>query len=219
MRSFKIWFIVKAEPGLEGLVSMKHIVLGGVVIALSVFSTPLKAQQTPADNQSPSAGLPAREYVPPPLPPAPHQRNRWVDVGGSRTARHHAIKRHHDIAPEPKLHKHEKTRVHEKHSKHARHEAVRDLPQAAPVSKRMVRMCHKLTYKQIMQQSSCRNLMKQDLETAEHGHSHVLHRDSKHHHPSHRAGKNRDADSRHSARHNANPHKDKHHSTKHHPLH
>lgn len=204
---------------------MKHIVLGGVVIALSVLSTPLKAQQTPTDNRSPSVGLPVRDYVPPPPPPAPHERNRWVDVGGSRirTARHHAvkqkqtIKRHHDIVTEPKLHKHAKTTVHEKRSKHARHQAVRDLPQAAPVSKRTARMCHKLTYKQIMQQSSCRKLIKQDLETAEHRHSLVLHRASKnYHHAGHRAGKNRDAVSRHRARHDANPHKNEHHSTKRH---
>ena len=200
---------------------MKPIALGSLIFVLSVLSTPLQAQQS--DVQSQSADQPAQNYIPPPPPPSPHERNRWVDVGSSRatSVRRHTIKQHHDVAPEPKVRKHEKRAVHEKHSKHARQKGAPERPEAAPVSKRTIRMCHKLTYKQIMQQSSCRDLMKQDLETADHRPSHASHRDSKHHHASRRHGESQDAGSRHNARHTAKQHTDKQHtgnqhSTKHH---
>ena len=211
---------------------MKPIALGGLVFALSVVSTQIEAQQTPSDVQSQSADQPAQNYVPPPPPPSPHERNRWVDVGGSRaaSARHHAVKQHHDIAPEPKHAAHERREKHEahetreahgKHSKHARHESAMERPEAVPASKRTIRMCHKLTYTQIMKQSSCRDLMKQDLDSAEQRHSHVSQRGSKHHHASRRHSESQDTAPRHSASHTTKQHAakkttTKQHSTKHH---
>jgi hypothetical protein len=46
------------------------------------------------------------------------------------------------------------------------------------VSRRMMRRCHAMSYREIMRSSTCRALIKQDLAASERSHRHSKHRHS-----------------------------------------
>lgn len=161
---------------------MRQIALVSAAIAFALVPSALSAQQTSSGQQSTSVQpTPEAEPLPapPPLPPFARAQpsHRWVDVGGQRRSspRHHA--------------------KHEKHqSGRLRHEPIEKHHEVVHASKRTIRRCHSMTYTQIMRQSSCRALITQDLDTAEH--HHAQHHDSKH----------RDSKRHDSARHRATHH-------------
>jgi hypothetical protein len=84
------------------------------------------------------------------------------------TTRRHATK-HHESTKERRTAK----------RTHARHEQR----EATHLSKRTIRQCHAMSYKQIMRNSNCRSLMKQELASSEHRPSHA----SRHHKSSHKS--------------------------------
>lgn len=154
---------------------MKPII---IACAASLFlASPLGAQQgqsipeqtvpppqPPPPSSQPPADLPP--FVPPPparlydnYRPAAHHHRAGANPN---SIRHHRVSRHH-------------------HATARRHAANR----AVHVSKRTIRRCHSMTYKQLMRDGSCRVLMRQELNAPErrhHGASH--HRHSGRHHRS-----------------------------------
>jgi hypothetical protein len=77
--------------------------------------------------------------------------------------------------------------VHTHHASRAHHE--RKAQRRAThqhFSKSTMRRCQRMTYKQIIQHSNCRAMMKQDLEGAAHSRHHGHVRRSAHHHSVHR---------------------------------
>jgi hypothetical protein len=172
----------------RGETIMQHIAFACAALAFAIFASPAVAQQTPPEQQPPPTSQPVPEApppqqaVPPPLPPMPSSRpsHRWVDVGGHHTAssRHHAATSHRQATKKHNAKdKHHAKHVTEKH--HATHK------HSAPhLSKRTIRQCHSMTYKQIMKHSNCRDLMSHEIETAEQKHRHASHHKGKAHHNS-----------------------------------
>lgn len=188
---------------------MQRVALACAAFAFAFLPSALAAQQTGPD-QSASQGTPP----PPPMPPMPGSHDRWVDVGGG----HHSSRAHsrittdqHSSAIQARHHTSSKqkpaTRAHhhatskEHHATKGHHETKHERTPAVHASKRTISRCHKMTYSQIMRESSCRALMKQDLETAESRHaSHqkAKHQKSKHghdkdHKPTHKSAKDHKA--------------------------
>jgi len=161
---------------------MKPVVgLACAAFALAMLGSPLGAQdmpvgpvaqsEQPAPDMAPPAPAPEAEQLPPPppFPPMPSARpsHRWVDVGrhhASRT-RHHARKSH----ATPSKHR----RVHAKH---------RTAHKAKPMhfSRKTIRSCHGMSYRQIMRHPSCRALMKQELAAPAHRHRATRHKAARH---------------------------------------
>jgi hypothetical protein len=161
------------------------VVLACAAIAFGMFGSPLRAQQNGSDQPvssseqpiaqaTPPSPPPQAEPLPPPFPPMPSARpsHRWVDVGDhhSRRVRHHVARRHHHA-----------TRTHHRRT-HARHRPAHK-PRLAHFSRRTIRSCHGMTYRQIMRHDSCRLLMKQELS----GKAHRHHRAAHHRTTAHRA--------------------------------
>ena len=137
------------------------LVLACASLAFGMLASPLAAQEA-------AQPVPQAEQLPPPppFPPMPSSKpsHRWVDVGAPRTSRarskaspaHHAssAKRNH------KARSSDKART--SHKATASHRSVR---RAKPVhfSAKTVRSCHAMTYRQIMRNSSCRAMIKQEL--------------------------------------------------------
>lgn len=172
---------------------MQRIVLG-VALAFATFSlaagSPLAAQQNPPDQQSTptqSSSQPVPQAsdappppatgvapLPPPFPPMPSSRpsHRWVDMGGNHARRteHHAKKVSHHKARASHRGSHASASASHRRShasasaSHRRSHAKK----AAPPSPRVMRRCHKMSYKQIMRSDSCRALMRQDLAASAH---------------------------------------------------
>ena len=179
---------------------MKHIALAGAAFAFAIAPSALTAQQTSPDQQTPQVNQSApSSTTPPPFPPftrAPS--HRWVDVGD-----HHKASTHHHAAPA----RHHAAASESRHGKRSHHKASAEREQPVTASKKTIRRCHNLTYKQIMQQSTCRALMKQDLEASDRKHSKASHHRTEHHNGKHRDAKHKDA----------KPHQATHrHSTKRH---
>lgn len=150
---------------------MQRIALAGAALAVAMFVSPVSAQQNPPEQQPLPVSPP--ESVPPPLPPMPSARHRSYDMG-----EHHAAKSHHHATS---------TTHHQTKSKHqaaGKHHATHEKHQTKHASKRTIRECHKMTYQQIMKHSSCRDLMRGDLETAEHKSRHAAHHKGSAHHKS-----------------------------------
>ena len=141
--------------------------------ALMVAVSPLGAQQAPpVDQPGPAQTQPEVELPPPFIPPAPPPPRRHY-----RAATHHHAATHHRRSAQrhPTPRRHVAAR---RHAAHAHHRAMH-------LSKRTIRQCHSLSYRQIMRHKYCRALMRQELEAAEHRHRHASHRHrSTHHHSS-----------------------------------
>jgi hypothetical protein len=162
---------------------MARFALICAAFALGLLASPLVAQPVPADEpvtqpQQPAAeaqSFPADSEPVPPIPPMPKARpsHRWVDVSKDYPthSRHHAKRTHH------------RTSAH-----HRRHSATRHRATHHPAlhfSSRTIRRCHRMTYSQIMRHSSCRALMKRDLDARAHRHHHASRHHSsarRHHH-------------------------------------
>ena len=156
-------------------------------VALGMFASPLGAQQTPQQPIPEASQPPPPEAEPlpppPPFPPMPSARpsHRWVDVGGrhsshashraASTGHHPAGTRHHAATSE-----HRRTHAHHRTAHKAR---------LAHFSRRTIRACHAMNYRQILRHSSCRLLMKQELAaTARHAkrhHKKTTHKARRHH--------------------------------------
>lgn len=137
---------------------MQRTVLLCAALALGIVASPLAAQQTmPEQPPTPSQPAPEPQTAPepPPFPPMPKARptHRHVDIGEARASRTH----------------HRTTRPHRERAR-AHHEAV------AKPSRKMVRKCHSMSYKQIMRSDTCRTLMKQELGGASERHGKGRHK-------------------------------------------
>ena len=157
-------------------------VLAGAILTLGLLASPLRAQQS--DQSTPAAATPLPEAQqlppPPPFPPMPSTRHRWVDVGDRHSSRaHHAAATHHTAASSH----HKPTRAKTHAAKHsAKHKAKAAAPQH--FSKRTVRQCHGMSYREIMHHSSCRALMSQELAASSEHHRtkhHAARKTAKHH--------------------------------------
>ena len=161
---------------------MQRIVLACAALAFGILGSPLAAQQTTPEQQpAPTQPAPTPDQqttpeAPPPFPPMPKARpsHRFVNVGGElrATREHHRTVRSH----------HERAKARRQRA-HAHHERV------APPSRKTVRKCHAMSYKQIMRSDTCRALMKQELGAGER-HAKHKHDAGRHHH--HRAKHRRD---------------------------
>lgn len=166
---------------------MKRIVLLCAALAFGICGSPVAAQQTvpdktpqqaqptgPTEPASPSQqSTPELQSAPPPFPPMPRAApsHRWVDVGSRHSGqRHsHAAPSHHRRAEASHRSRHAERA---KASHRSRHE---NRPETH-LSKRTIRSCHRMTYKQIMRQSDCRTLMSQELAASNHRERHSAHR-------------------------------------------
>jgi hypothetical protein len=150
---------------------MQRVVLVCAALSLNVFAAPVAAQQAvpsaaaaPAE-QAPPAPEPYSLPPPPPFPPMPKTdpHHRWVDTGGHRSSgkRHHTAQTHHRAATAH----HSKAKGH--HSKARARRSTAHQP-AVHLSRRTIRQCHAMNYKQIMKHGNCRALMRQELAAADH---------------------------------------------------
>lgn len=145
-----------------------------MALAMAVTASPLGAQQTTPDAPAtpaqpappPASDLPppvpkSATELPPPFPHYPARAPREHDPNYRRSSHrqsashHHTATRHHATA-------HHATTRHKNRSHHqkASHHAGRQY-----FSKKTIRQCHGMTYKQIMRHKNCRTMMKQDLQT------------------------------------------------------
>jgi hypothetical protein len=148
--------------------------LACAAFALGMFAHPLGAQQTPAQQPMPEVAQPppgpGAEPLPPPppFPPMPSARpsHRWVDMGDhhARRVRHRAAPTHHHATRT----QHRRTQAHHRPAHKAR--------PAAHFSRRTIRSCHGMNYRQIMRHSSCRALMSQEIAAAAHRNHRATHR-------------------------------------------
>ena len=153
-----------------------HLILVGLAVAM--LAAPVGAQQAPVApvTESVPAAPPEAEQLPPPppFPPMPSARpsHRWVDVGGhhrssakhkARAVRHHATK----------------AKAHGRRT----HAARRAAHKARPLhfSRKTIRQCHAMSYRQIMRHSSCRAMMKQELAAAPKHKAKARHHSARHH--------------------------------------
>ena len=161
---------------------MQRVTVACAAFSFAILASPLSAQQQTVPEQPPPLTQPIPEVpqttpavpksVPPAPPPMPSSRHRWYEMGGHHAATSHPKPAHHASHP------HHTT--HETHASHAHH-ATHEHHSATRASKKTIRQCHKMTYQQIMRHSSCRDLMKEDLKSAEHPHHHASHHKGKTH--------------------------------------
>ncbi|MFL6720770.1 MAG: hypothetical protein ACJ8FT_03060 [Sphingomonas sp.] len=152
---------------------MHRVVLVCAAFSFAIFASPLAAQQTPppAETVPPASTAPQ----PPPFPPMPSSRpsHRWVDVGAHHSASsHHAGPARHHAAATRERHRAATTR--ERHAK-AHREKKHGHQAAVHLSRKTIRQCHEMSYKQLMRNSNCRSLMRQELDTAESRHHKAAH--------------------------------------------
>jgi len=202
---------------------MLRIALGCAALSLAALVPQAAgAQQTTPDQTQ----LAPPTSVPPPLPPMPSTRHRWIGATENHTTTPHRrqtstrrsiVREHHashdrdakkdrHVAHDRKS-SHDRRLAHDRRTTHERR-AKHEERQTVHASKQTIRKCHNMTYKQIMRSSSCRALIRQDIEGAEkprHGAKHDRHsskRDpkakthvtkhkaaTKHHSSSHRRGR------------------------------
>lgn len=164
----------KGQPTGEKI--MRRAALMWIALATAAVASPLAAQQTvPHEQASPSQPAPSPQTsteLPPPFPHYPARAPREHDPNyhgpthlRQHRASHHAGKMHHhgNIHHQSKTH-HQTTHEH--------------------FSKRTIRQCHAMTYRQIMRHRNCRVMMKQELEASEHRRDHAHRHGSVSHHSS-----------------------------------
>ena len=158
----------------------------------TVPDQPPSTQQTP--TSVPPAPPPERQTspaTPPPFPPMPSRapRHRWVDMGEhhSSRARHRTTHVSHRTTHVSHRTKTARRSVHGRHSAHAHHTA------APSLSKKAIRRCHGMTYRQLLRHKDCASLLQSELNAAAH---------SKHHSRKHKASVTRHKTARkHEAKH------------------
>lgn len=150
----------QATLGRRGEWIMKRSLFLWLGLGCVVLASPLSAQQMAPDplapqttpDQSSQPPLPpepqaAPEPLPPfrPLPPIPPR--------SSVRAKHHATVTHHRARHAPKKARHaQRVKSHKKAAKH--------------LSRRTIRQCHRMTYRQILRNKNCRELMQDSLQQA-----------------------------------------------------
>jgi hypothetical protein len=140
------------------------VVLACATLALGMVAAPLSAQQASGQTEQPAPAPQAEQLPPPPpFPPMPSSRpsHRFVDVGT-----HHAGRAHHRAGA---THHVSAKRTHHRGRSHASRHAAHKV-QPLHLSRKTIRSCHAMSYRQIMRHSSCRALMKQELAAPVHGH-------------------------------------------------
>ena len=135
------------------------------------LESPLAAQEAPPPP-------PQAEQLPPPppFPPMPSAKpsHRWVDTGGHTSrARSKASPARHHASSAKKARSSQATASHRatashKSSKSRKAAASRRSVKAKPMhfSAKTIRSCHAMTYRQIIRNSSCRAMIKQELGAA-----------------------------------------------------
>ena len=143
---------------------MRRAALMWIALATAVVASPLAAQQIVPDEQAspkqPSPNPQTSTELPPPFPHYPARAPREHDPnyhGPTRVCRHsesyHPSKMHH----RGNAHHQGKTQRHNTHEH---------------FSKRTIRQCHAMTYRQIVGHRNCRLMMKQELEAHRDYHAH-----------------------------------------------
>ena len=203
--------------------------------AIMIFASPADAQSQadqPVSSQVPAAPALPPNFVPP--PPARlydnyPRRSHHGATGHHATKHEHAADRHnatqhHKTTQQRRATKHQvsrhehdtkrnrsanaRTKAH--HGTTERHRQAHEHQKTLHLSKRTIRQCQDMSYKQIMRHSNCRALMKQELESADRQHSRASrhrssakdhssahHRASTHHARSHRDTAHRRSAKRH----------------------
>jgi hypothetical protein len=146
---------------------------------LALLALPVGAQTVPPDQSPyPETSVPP---APPPdraMPQAAPELPPFIPPPRARIYDHHRTTAHHRPAPHHRATARRHTTA---------HQVTREHHPAVHLSKRTMRQCHKMTYRQIMQHSSCRALISQDLAAAErhhattHHHAKTAHHSTKHH--------------------------------------
>ena len=176
---------------------MKRIVVALAAMAGMLAASPVVAQQSrnmtslPGDNtaRSVAPAPPPERYVPPPIPPMPKLRPGYsapskvtvhrstakqvkkatkrstVKATAARKSRHEATKKSVRLASKPSKHAASKPR-HASSSK--RSERTTAKTEKVFLSKKTIKQCHGMGYAQIMRNTHCRALMKQELAEADH---------------------------------------------------
>jgi hypothetical protein len=163
---------------------MRRATLVCIAIAAALAASPLGARQIVPDGQAapelPAAPPPTSELPPPvpptssePLPPFPHYPARAPREHNPNYRRSAHASRH--ASP------HHRATRHQHHAK-GRHHGKSHRAARQYFSKRTVRQCHRMTYKQIMRHKYCRTMMEQDLASTKQHRHHAHHRPASHHH-------------------------------------
>lgn len=158
---------------------MQRIVLLCSVLTFGICASPLAAQQAVPDKapqQTQPTGptepapptqqsTPDMQSAPPPFPPMPRARpsHRWVDVGS-----HHASGRHVHATSSHRRRTEASHRSRHADGPKASHRSRHEKRAETHLSKRTIRSCHRMSYKQIMRQSDCRTLMSLELAASHH---------------------------------------------------
>lgn len=151
---------------------MRRAALIWIALATVVLASPLTAQQTtPDDMASPKQPLPQTSTeLPPPFPHYPARAPREHDPNYHAPIRSH---QHGESHRSGRTHHHGKAHRRGRTHRHVTHEHF---------SKRTIRQCHSMNYRQIMRHRDCRVLIKQELEAAEHRDHHAKRSSSAHRH-------------------------------------
>jgi hypothetical protein len=167
---------------------MNRAALMGMGLAMAVMASPLVAQQATPDEQAAPMQAPPpppASELPPPTPgtstelppPFPHYSARAPREHDPNYHRPTHARQHRELHRRGKTHHSGQTRHHRalRHPGKAHHHATHE-----HFSKRTIRQCHGMTYKQIMRHRNCRTMMKQDLEARQHRHRPAHHHSSAH---------------------------------------
>lgn len=189
---------------------MRQIALLSAAISMGIFVSPASAQQAPPDQsaqptqpasstgqsmpdqaQQPSSSQ-EEPPPPPPFPPMPRARpsHRWVDLGPEHKSRAHrqSTRSHRDHA----------TKTEREHGGKAhRGRAGKKSREEQPIAKKMSRKCLKMSVREAMRQSSCRSMMRDNLQE----------KTARHHASAH---KRSGAERKHAAAHHHSTHQSKH---------
>ena len=154
------------------------------VLALGLFAMPAAAQQALPEQPLPAAQPTASADAPPPFPAMPRARpsHRCVNTcGGTKKATHHSTAHREKPKVSSKRPTHERaskerrerTSTHHKATRAERakatsHKARKSTHEPAlHLSSKAIRRCHSATYRQLMKDSQCRALMRQELEASD----------------------------------------------------
>ncbi len=160
----------------EGTSIMQRIILG--CAAFFVLTSPLQGQQAPATQQIPEQTIPPPE-VPPSSTQAPTDLPPFIPPPRARLYDHYRTVVHHRARVHQHRTVHHRRRAHHHVTRH--HHASQ---QVVHLSKRTIRTCHRMTYRQILRHGACRELMRRELRASNrhhHASRHRAHRHSRRH--------------------------------------
>jgi hypothetical protein len=159
-------------------------------LSLATLAAPSQAQQSPSVPPAPPPDVQSSPSVPPPFPPMPTRepRHRFVDMGDHRSSARHRTTRTSHHATHSSRHSTRHSTKSKGHETHARHGSKHSRHEAAPaLSKKQIRQCHGMSYRQLLKHSNCAALLQRELKSESHSkrHSHsskaVKRKKSEHH--------------------------------------